>query len=72
MWVMKRIPFDRDAKPFSPKRAKAMLAEAGFQIAAESSLFYFPRPLSVLRALEPRLRSLPLGAQYLILARKST
>jgi SAM-dependent methyltransferase len=69
-WVMSRIPFDRDAKPFSPPQARAMLERAGFKIAAERSLFYFPRLLSPLRALESKLAGLPLGAQYLTLAVK--
>ncbi|MBI3551265.1 MAG: methyltransferase domain-containing protein [Elusimicrobia bacterium] len=69
-WVMSRIPFDRDAKTFSPPRARRMLEAAGFSVAAESSLFYFPRMLSALRVFEPALSRLPLGAQYFVLARK--
>jgi len=69
-WVMSRIPFDRDAKPFSPPAARRLLEAAGFSVAGQSFLFYFPRMLSFLRFAEPVLARLPLGAQYLTLGFK--
>ena len=68
--VMKRIPFDRDAKTLSYLNASRLLRESGLQIREVSSYFYFPSWLKPLRHLEPRLRSLPLGAQYCVLAQK--
>ena len=69
--VMSRIPFDRDAIRLSPRETGRLLREAGFEIARSSRfLFYFPRPLAFLRFAEPLLASLPLGAQYYVLARK--
>jgi SAM-dependent methyltransferase len=68
--VMRRIPFDRDAKLLSPPDARELLARAGFSVLRTDFLFFFPRVLSALRPLEARLACVPAGAQYLILCRK--
>ena len=68
--VMRRIPFDRDAKLISPPRAQ-LLTSAGFDVLETDFLFLFPRLLSALRPLEARLARLPAGAQYMVLARTS-
>lgn len=68
--VMRRIPFDRDAVTLSPPRARQMLAAGGFEIVRTDFLFVFPSPLAALRRLEPAIARLPLGAQYMVLARK--
>ena len=68
--VMRRIPFDRDAVPMSPRQARRLVARAGFADVALRSLFYFPRPLAWLRFLERGLAPLPLGAQIQVLARR--
>lgn len=66
--VMRRIPFDRDAVPLLPWKARRLLVSAGFRCAAPTRYFFiFPRVLAVLRPLERLLARLPLGAQYLIL-----
>jgi SAM-dependent methyltransferase len=67
MWAN---PFDRDAVPVSPLAGERLLRKAGLQVLETTYVFFFPRALSRLRPLEPRLCRLPLGAQYLILARK--
>jgi SAM-dependent methyltransferase len=69
-YVMGRIPFDRDAVTLSPPAARRLLREGGFEVMRTDFLFFFPRHLSWLRSLEPRLTCLPLGAQYQILCRK--
>ena len=69
-WVMSRIPFDRDAVTLSPPETRSRLRAAGFEIVVTDFLFFFPRPLAWFRGLEPSLRGLPLGAQYLVLARR--
>jgi SAM-dependent methyltransferase len=69
-YVMARIPFDRNAITLSPPAARRLLREAGFEVMHTAFLFFFPRYLSWLRSLEPRLTRLPLGAQYQILCRK--
>ena len=70
-YVMSRIPFDRDAITLSPPEAARMLQAGGFTILRRDFRFYFPRVLSWLRWLERPLVPIPLGAQYLILCRKS-
>jgi SAM-dependent methyltransferase len=69
-YVMRRIPFDRDAVTLSPSVARRLLREGGFEVMRTDFLFFFPRPLSWLRCLEPHLAPLPLGAQYQILCWK--
>ncbi len=69
--VMRRIPFDRDAKLLSPPYARELLTRAGFEVMRTDFLFLFPRVLSALRPLEARLARLPAGAQYMVLCRKS-
>ncbi|HEY6990106.1 MAG TPA: class I SAM-dependent methyltransferase [Bryobacteraceae bacterium] len=69
--VMSRIPFDRDAKTLSFGESKKLVRAGGFRIAQPARfLFYFPRPLAFLRAMEPVFLRLPLGAQYCVLGSK--
>jgi hypothetical protein len=69
---MRRIPFDRDAVPLSPPQARRLLQRSGFaRIERPRFLFWFPRWLRPLRALEPALVGVPLGAQYYFLATKA-
>jgi SAM-dependent methyltransferase len=68
--VMRRIPFDRDAQTLTSGETRKLMHEGGFRLARPVRfLFYFPRPLSFLRPLEPALLRLPLGAQYYVLGR---
>jgi SAM-dependent methyltransferase len=68
--VMSRIPFDRDAKTLSPPVAMDLVNRAGFTVVGVTSYFYFPSWLKPLRPLERWLRTIPLGAQYCVLAMK--
>ncbi len=68
--VMRQIPFDRDATPLSPPETRRLLREGGFEVEASEFLFFLPRPLRKLRRWEKHLAHLPLGAQYIVLARK--
>jgi SAM-dependent methyltransferase len=70
--VMARIPFDRDAIKVSPPSGRRLLREAGFEIQRTDFRFFFPALLRALRWMEPALRSVPFGAQYVVLARKPT
>jgi len=69
-YVMKRIPFDRDAVTLSPRVARRMMRSGGFEVLRTDFRFYFPRLLRWLRPVERLLVKLPLGAQYLVLGRK--
>jgi SAM-dependent methyltransferase len=68
--IMRRIPFDKDAVMLTPAAARRLLIDGGLEPVSTDFRFYFPAPLRRLRPLEPHLRRLPLGAQYLVLARK--
>ena len=70
--VMARIEFDRDAIMLWPGETRRLLVDGGFaNTAAPRFLFVFPRALAFLRFLEPALASLPLGAQYYVVATKA-
>lgn len=68
--AMALAEIDRDAIPLRPAGAARLLREAGFEVGPPLFAFFFPRLLGFLRGAEPALRSVPLGAQYLLLARK--
>lgn len=70
-YVMSQCSFDEHAIKISPREAKRMLANIGFQILRSNSLFYFPRQLSFLRPAEAWLRALPLGGQYMVLCQNN-
>jgi SAM-dependent methyltransferase len=69
-YVMKRVPFDRDAVMLSAPEARRFLREAGFEIVGTDYLFIFPSFLSALRFMERPLSKLPIGGQFQVLARK--
>lgn len=68
--IMANCEFDEDAITISPREAVAVLRCAGFEILGREFLFFFPRWLSAFRRLEPALAKVPLGGQYVVLARK--
>jgi SAM-dependent methyltransferase len=68
--VMRSIPFDRDAVPLSAPQARRLLEAVGFEVLTTDFLFVFPRALRMLRRFERRLKRWPVGAQYMILARR--
>lgn len=69
-WVMSRVPFDRDAIMLFPSEADGLMRDAKLQPVLRDYLFVFPSSLKALRPLEPALCKLPLGGQYMIMARK--
>jgi SAM-dependent methyltransferase len=69
-YVMRRIPFDRDAITLTPPEARHLLQASGFAILRTDFLFIFPRMLRWFRGLEPLVSRLPVGAQYQVLCRK--
>jgi SAM-dependent methyltransferase len=62
--------FDQDAVLLRSSAARALLRDAGLAAVRREYIVFFPRPLAALRGLEPRLRALPLGAQYVALGQK--
>ena len=69
-YVMSRCAFDEDAQMVAPHEARRLLRDAGFEILSTDFLFIFPEFLGALRPLERRVRKLPIGGQYQVLARK--
>lgn len=69
-WLMHKLPFDQGVIKISALGARKLLRAGGFDIVRTDHLFLFPKALRVLRPLEDRLVGLPLGAQYLVIARK--
>jgi len=67
--VMHRIPFDREAIPLPPPEAVRLLRRAGFRVQSQAFCFFFPNFLRAFRPLEPSLERVPLGGQYLVIAR---
>ena len=70
VYSMSLNEFDRNANRLSPLRSVRLLKQAGFRVEFVDYCFFFPHFARGLRALEPALKWLPLGAQYLVLARK--
>jgi len=68
--VMRRIPFDRDASPISARALRRVLANGGFEPERPRYLFVFPGFLRALRPAERWLTGAPLGAQYVVTARR--
>lgn len=68
-WVMRRIPFDRDAVLLSSIQARYLLHQAGYEFLCQDYLFIFPHILRWARPVEPWLCKLPLGTQYHLLSR---
>ncbi len=62
-------PFDADAILIRAGEMARRVKTAGFSQVRMRYCTFFPRALSMLRSLEPRLAWLPLGAQYYIWAR---
>ena len=69
-YIMSRIPFDHDAVMLSPKYARTLLRNSGFEILRADFLFFFPKALRFLRSIESWFSSVPLGGQYQILCRR--
>jgi SAM-dependent methyltransferase len=69
-FVMSRVPFDKDAILLWPRETRARLRTAGFEIVHTRFWFVFPGALKFLRPTERALSPLPLGGQYVVLARK--
>lgn len=68
--IMSRVSFDWDAHMLFPHQARGLLRGAGFEVISSDYLFVFPAALKPLRCLEPALAKLPLGGQYLVLAKR--
>ena len=68
--VMSRIAFDRHADMLSPPQSRALLRKAGFDVERTDHLFILPIGSDAVRRLERLVSRLPIGGQYMVLARK--
>ncbi|MCG5481018.1 class I SAM-dependent methyltransferase [Sinorhizobium alkalisoli] len=68
--AVRDCPFDENAVLISAGTMKARLRDAGLPDCSVAYRIFFPGFLSALRALEPMLRGVPLGAQYYVHAIK--
>jgi SAM-dependent methyltransferase len=69
-YVMRGVPFDRDAVMLTAWEAKNRMRQAGLVPLRTDYYFVFPRIARMLRVLEPYLTRLPLGAQYQVIGYK--
>lgn len=69
-WAVWRCPFDHDAVLLSAGRVSELLTRQGFEIVTRRYQFFIPLDRPWARRLERWLRWLPLGAQYVVCARR--
>jgi SAM-dependent methyltransferase len=67
-YMVATCPFDENAVLIPPRLLRARQRQAGFSRIETRYTGFFPKALAALRALEPRLHALPLGAQYYTVA----
>ncbi len=68
-FMMNKVPFDRDAVLLFPSESRGLAEGAGLEVVRTDYLFIFPNSLAWARGLEPFFCKLPLGGQYLVMAR---
>ena len=62
--VVRECEFDDNAVLLYPRESRSLLEGVGLRDIDLDYIVFFPRPLAVLRPIEPALAWLPLGAQY--------
>lgn len=67
-YCMKVNAFDRHAQMVSARAVRRLFVSSGLRPISTSYHFVFPRLLAKLRPLEPSVRWMPMGAQYVVLA----
>lgn len=68
--VVADCPFDSDAILLPPGESTMYVKQSKLQVLRRDYIVFMPHALRFLRFLEPWLRWLPLGAQYVVLAEK--
>ena len=69
-YLVRTCPFDADARLLRPRETTRLLEAAGLEILRRDFVSFFPGWLRPLERLERGLRPVPLGAQYIVLARR--
>jgi hypothetical protein len=62
--------FDRDAVLLTRKTATRLLKQSGLSVRDQAYILFFPFNFRMCRAVETRMRWLPLGAQYFVVGQK--
>jgi hypothetical protein len=70
-WAVANSPFDDDAILLPTSEAAGYVLRSGLQFVHRDYIVSFPRQLSGLRPLEPRLSWCPASAQYALIARRA-
>lgn len=68
--TVKHCPFDVNAKLISAKKFKKLFNVVGFDKTDSVFRIFFPGFLSFTRPLEKYIKTIPLGAQYYLFAKK--
>ncbi len=71
-WVVSRCPLDKDAVLLSPREIQAYTQYAKLRLVRLAYIMFFPRLLALARPLEPYLSWCRLGAQYVLIAEKTS
>ena len=66
--AVKTCPFDENARLLQAGWLKTSYRDSGWQVLKTRYHLFFPRFAAGLRGLEPLMASVPLGAQYSVLA----
>jgi SAM-dependent methyltransferase len=66
-WVVERCPFDKDVVLLPPAETLSYFADGGLRTVRRDYIVFMPHLFSWMRALEPWLAPLPMGAQYVCL-----
>ena len=69
-WAIEHCPFDEDAVLLSPAETNQYLRQANLHVLRRDYIVFMPHFLAWLRPIEPWLAWLPIGGQYVILAKK--
>jgi SAM-dependent methyltransferase len=69
-YLVRTCPFDEDAQLLRPAETRRLFELAGFELVATDFVSFFPGALRPLRRIEHKLHRLPIGAQYITLARR--
>ena len=69
-WAVWRCPFDHDAVLLRAGEVRNLLSDQGFEIVTTRYLFFVPLDRPWARKIDRLLRWLPLGAQYVVCARR--
>lgn len=69
-YLVRTCPFDEDVHLLRPRETTGLLRSAGFELLSSDFVSFFPGFLAGLNRIEPFLRAIPVGAQYIVLARR--